>query len=187
MNNFYSGVLNTGRRRYAHPALSGSLPIPWLPAIKRDRVFGDGAKERRGVVLSLRRKMGKKLKRKDSGLGNGAGNGSIPDGWMTGDGLEPGDGSMGAGNRERGRGFSSTQLANDPWRDPMPTPTTSASMNPVDRMRRQTSYDPVSGIIALPDEHIWDDDEEDDDEDDEEDEVKRRTSRGSPVSLYSEH
>lgn len=55
-------MLNTGRRRYGHPALNGSLPTPWLPSIEKPRKFGDGAKERRGVVLSLRRKMGRKGK-----------------------------------------------------------------------------------------------------------------------------
>ncbi|KAL8280604.1 hypothetical protein RQP46_006927 [Phenoliferia psychrophenolica] len=29
----FPGVLNQGRRRYGHPALSGSLPEPWLPVL----------------------------------------------------------------------------------------------------------------------------------------------------------
>lgn len=32
MSESYYGVLNTGRRRYNHPAIAGRLPTPWLPA-----------------------------------------------------------------------------------------------------------------------------------------------------------
>ncbi|GAA99842.1 uncharacterized protein L969DRAFT_91783 [Mixia osmundae IAM 14324] len=31
MSDVFTGVLNTGRRRYGHPALTGQLPAPWLP------------------------------------------------------------------------------------------------------------------------------------------------------------
>ncbi|EJD35911.1 DUF221-domain-containing protein [Auricularia subglabra TFB-10046 SS5] len=34
MANWYDGVLNTGKRRYGHPALTGILPSPWLPLKK---------------------------------------------------------------------------------------------------------------------------------------------------------
>lgn len=86
LNNFYYGVLNTGRRRYAHPALSGSLPTPWLPQPERERRFGDGAKARRGVVLSLRRKIGKG-RRGSTGGGSGTdGNGNENDGNEEGEG-----------------------------------------------------------------------------------------------------
>ncbi|KAF5354076.1 hypothetical protein D9756_007257 [Leucocoprinus leucothites] len=34
MANWYTGVLNTGKRRYGHPALNGVLPEPWLPLKK---------------------------------------------------------------------------------------------------------------------------------------------------------
>ncbi|KIY44321.1 DUF221-domain-containing protein, partial [Fistulina hepatica ATCC 64428] len=34
MANWYKGVLNTGKRRYGHPALNGVLPEPWLPLKK---------------------------------------------------------------------------------------------------------------------------------------------------------
>ncbi|KAI0073303.1 DUF221-domain-containing protein [Panus rudis PR-1116 ss-1] len=37
MANWYSGVLNTGKWRYGHPALTGVLPRPWLPLKKRQR------------------------------------------------------------------------------------------------------------------------------------------------------
>lgn len=178
MNNFYYGVLNTGRRRYAHPALSGSLPTPWLPAIDRGKAFGDGAKERRGVVLSLRRKKGKMLRRSQADLldpqaeeAEDDDQGEIPEGWATGDILRDGstrptsaiqtpardeeEALSGRGGRRRMSGSATTASSSsnaNPWRDPTP----SASLTP--RASRQRSYDPASGIIALPDEgNVWDD------------------------------
>ncbi|KAG8813472.1 hypothetical protein FRC17_001557 [Serendipita sp. 399] len=38
MTNWYNGVLNTGKRRYGHPALTGVLPTPWLP-LKKGETF----------------------------------------------------------------------------------------------------------------------------------------------------
>lgn len=110
MSSFYYGVLNTGRRRYAHPALTGTLPQPWLPAKKQSPAFGEGAAGRRGVVLSLRRKMAKKLKRQQSregyqSLQNGAADdgesGGLPDGWTVGNSMniETGDEQRGAAER----------------------------------------------------------------------------------------
>ncbi|KAK4703754.1 calcium permeable stress-gated cation channel, partial [Phenoliferia sp. Uapishka_3] len=34
MSESFPGVLNQGRKRYGHPALSGSLPEPWLPVLE---------------------------------------------------------------------------------------------------------------------------------------------------------
>jgi hypothetical protein len=117
LNNFYYGVLNTGRRRYAHPALSGSLPTPWLPQPERERKFGDGAKERRGVVLSLRRKLGRKEAKNrrrsegSNGLGgedgaNGAADGGeVPSDWATGwDGRDAAQDRDAAASDENGWG-----------------------------------------------------------------------------------
>ncbi|CEH17155.1 Uncharacterized conserved protein [Ceraceosorus bombacis] len=33
---YYNGTLDTGRRRYGHPALTGQLPEPWLPIPSED-------------------------------------------------------------------------------------------------------------------------------------------------------
>lgn len=51
-----NGILNTGRRRYAHPTLFGALPTPWLPAHKlgEDRDFGLHPTD--AITLSLRRR-----------------------------------------------------------------------------------------------------------------------------------
>jgi hypothetical protein len=176
MSSFYQGVLNTGRRRYAHPALSGILPVPWLPAIKRERSFGDGARERRGVVLSLRRKMGRTLRRSQSNGSGTVGEGGLADGWLRGENVDTngGDFSNGSGSRSGSgsRAMSGSQSSN-PWGDSTPSRS---------QVKRKTSYDPVSGIIALPDENVWDNV---DDEEDEEDEAEDEQSSGSPVSLAS--
>ncbi|TFY73230.1 hypothetical protein EWM64_g10782, partial [Hericium alpestre] len=34
MSNWFNGILNTGKRRYGHPVLTGVLPQPWLPLKK---------------------------------------------------------------------------------------------------------------------------------------------------------
>ncbi|KAK8846853.1 hypothetical protein IAR55_005941 [Kwoniella newhampshirensis] len=181
MNNFYFGVLNTGRRRYAHPALSGSLPTPWLPAKAR---FGDGAKGgKRSVVLSLRRKVAKRLRRErernDGESGdvtpdeqgqsnrNGSGtDGGIPEGWTTGDSLgrtQPGPRGSGQVRTRRSSGGLS---ASDPWRDPTPSPSALGPSQPDPGLRKKISFDPGSGVIALPEENVWGDEEEDEGEDD---------------------
>lgn len=136
MNNFYYGVLNTGRRRYAHPALSGSLPQPWLPAVDRPRAFGDGAKERRGVVLSLRRKKGKMLRRSQAELldpeEDAEDGGEMPEGWSTGDILP--DGSTAPADaigfpeasdagRQSTSNLSTGSSSLNPWGDPSPSPS----------------------------------------------------------------
>ncbi|WRT64883.1 uncharacterized protein IL334_001819 [Kwoniella shivajii] len=176
MNNFYFGVLNTGRRRYAHPALSGLLPTPWLPAKVK---FGDGAKEggKRSVVLSLRRKMTKKLKREAGGnhenasqQGENGRNGSssssttgIPDGWTTGHSLKPSKSStsLKAGS-PHGAGSGTTENLN-PWRDPTPSPSEANSAG----LKKKISFGPGTGVIDLPENNVWGD-EDDDDENEEE-------------------
>ena len=51
-----NGILNTGRRRYAHPTLFGALPTPWLPVHRPgdDRDFGLNRTD--AITLSLRRR-----------------------------------------------------------------------------------------------------------------------------------
>lgn len=49
MSESFPGVLNTGRKRFGHPALSGSLPEPWLPVLDRPRnaeTSGEGEGQR---------------------------------------------------------------------------------------------------------------------------------------------
>lgn len=156
MSSFHYGVLNTGRRRYAHPALSGVLPFPWLPAKARPRAFGDGANERRGVVLSLRRKVAKKLKstQNDNTAEGERSSTGLPEGWATG----ADDSRLSASRQDStGGGMSGSQMSSssNPWRDP--TPPRESGGN---RLSRKVSYDPASGVIAMPDEgNVWGDEE----------------------------
>lgn len=46
----FVGILNTGRRRYGHPALSGQLPLPWLP------LSAHPSPKSPGVVINIRRR-----------------------------------------------------------------------------------------------------------------------------------
>jgi len=62
MTYWYNGVLNTGKRRYGHPALNGVLPQPWLPLKKGQSIVNhsrtNGAKPdmEQAVVLTLRKR-----------------------------------------------------------------------------------------------------------------------------------
>ncbi|KAK2460006.1 hypothetical protein APHAL10511_008012 [Amanita phalloides] len=64
MANWYSGVLNTGKKRYGHPALNGVLPEPWLPLKKGQTLVNSSARNgtrstglAQAVVLTLRRRL----------------------------------------------------------------------------------------------------------------------------------
>lgn len=222
MSSFYYGVLNTGRRRYAHPALSGLLPTPWLPAKKRKRQWGDGAKARRGVVLSLRRKMAKRLRRQqesgdgegdglegegpgggqEAGSGSGAGTGkrsSLPEGWATGDvwgastSAGGGGAQSGTGDNDRDRDrLASSQASSslNPWRDPTPPPSEQAgsgrAKTSTAKLRNKLSFDPGSGVIAMPEENVWDDEADEDDEEEEEEGGGGAGQGDAPASPVSE-
>lgn len=62
MANWYNGVLNTGKRRYGHPALNGVLPQPWLPLKKGQSIVNHGRTNgtkpdtEQAVVLTLRKR-----------------------------------------------------------------------------------------------------------------------------------
>jgi hypothetical protein len=163
MNSFYHGVLNTGRRRYAHPALSGSLPQPWLPAVDRPRAFGDGAKERRGVVLSLRRKKGKMLRRSQAELldpvDDAEEGGEMPEGWSTGDILHDGsvmpiDAIGTPEDSESARQSTSNLSGMNPWGEPSPGPSKVFGQTPTPRKKvpGANEYDEVAD-----EGNVWDD------------------------------
>ena len=198
MSNFYYGVLNTGRRRYAHPALTGSLPFPWLPATATPKRFGDGAAQRRGVVLSLRRKMAKKLRRSQAQSSESEAEGrGIPEGWTTGDTLSRATSApsrQASGSTEAGQAPDSTaedgsklgtsiSSVSNPWRDPTPPPS---GPGPSSKIKKRMSFDPASGIIALPDEdNIWGDAGNSTDSEDEGEEAEEEGGDvpESPVSV----
>lgn len=165
MNIFYNGVLNTGRRRYGEPALSGKLPEPWLPTPAREPAFGDGETERRGVVLSLRRKVRKQLRRSQSLAED---NGQPRPG-----AAEETENALNLGReelhiRESSRS-SNTSTPSNPWARPSDPP-----------VLRQTNFEWRSDRMHLPDEHAWD--ATDDDEDDEETPSAGDEAPASPVS-----
>ncbi|KAH7090850.1 DUF221-domain-containing protein [Auriculariales sp. MPI-PUGE-AT-0066] len=173
MANWYNGVLNTGKRRYGHPAMTGVLPQPWLPIKKgqslannapvtpgrkvgwRERLAGRGAPPgaangseggagEDAVVLTLRRRRsGVRPDIRKTSLGPERRQ-SAPLPSTGTPGQNPG--AAGDGVPSGGIGQSSESLgALNPW----DTAST--------RRGRRLSFDAATGIINLPD---GDDDEE---------------------------
>ncbi|KZT25608.1 DUF221-domain-containing protein [Neolentinus lepideus HHB14362 ss-1] len=125
MANWYSGVLNTGKRRYGHPALTGVLPQPWLPLKKGQTLVNNGrpssGKTDEAVVLTLRKRVS--MSHRVSRLGTGARREA----------------------RESGvQGPGDTAVAVDPWRDAPHQP-----------LSHRLSYDIGSGVIMLPEDGTW--------------------------------
>ncbi|CAE6509739.1 unnamed protein product, partial [Rhizoctonia solani] len=138
MANWYWGVLNTGRRRYGHPALTGVLPTPWLPLKKGQTLANyieaqsseDGPTDKNdAVVLTLRKRRTSRQRREarrssrthtpgaSSALN---GNGGIP------------------------------EAGENPWREDS---TASGSGNGSHGPR--LDYDHATGIIMLPEDSDW--------------------------------
>lgn len=150
MANWYSGVLNTGKKRYGHPALNGVLPEPWLPLKKGQTLVNSSARNgtrdkglAQAVVLTLRRRF--------SGLRRGARH-------LVNEGSEI--------TQSRSIPiFSSDHRAmpretHDPWDEA----STSAEEGLLRRretgvssstLHHRLSFDPASGIIMLPDDGDW--------------------------------
>lgn len=168
MTNWYPGVLNTGKRRYGHPALTGVLPSPWLPLKKgqtlANYVDRDSAKAADGgnaVVLTLRRRYSQVRKRGQALFGH----------YQAGDaGAEGGAHEGGAREGEGGAESSGgdTARAMDPWKDRSARPISVASapvspdqMSQSPQQVNRLSFDPASGVIVLP-EDDWFFDSDDD-------------------------
>jgi len=137
MANWYSGVLNTGKRRYGHPALNGVLPQPWLPLkkgqtlVNHDRANGNKAGDsNEAVVLTLRK---------------------------TRSAAPKGARSQSAVRKANGSGTTPRELGSDhnPWED---------APGPSRRLNHRLSFDHASGVIVLPDEEDWLAEESDSDE-----------------------
>ncbi|KAK0440975.1 hypothetical protein EV421DRAFT_1959520 [Armillaria borealis] len=146
MANWYSGVLNTGKRRYGHPALNGVLPEPWLP-LKKGQTLVNGDRNishrqsrdsNQAVVLTLRKKPSKVRRTKAS---------NPPAEEPYADSVP---GPSGPSN---------------PWEDSQAHPARRAQTEPVPLSHR-LSYDQASGVIMLPDDDHWMGDEIDSDEED---------------------
>jgi len=166
MTNFYYGVLNTGKRRYGHPALNGPLPQPWLPLKKgqtlanfvdRDHGEGNGSSSvsdshAQAVVLTLRRRYN--TIREDAGdlagrLIRKAKHQPKRDSSLTPDTTVTGD--QDRAEQEHSPSKAPSDTASNPWRDAVSGPS-----QPVDRLRpythvRRLSFDLATGVINLPD------------------------------------
>jgi len=170
MTNWYPGVLNTGKRRYGHPALTGVLPTPWLPLKKgqtlANYVDRESAREADGgnaVVLTLRRRYSQVRKRGQALFtGNQAGGDGDAEGERHEEGATSGGAESSGGDIAR---------AMDPWKDrsgrPISGVTVPAAPGQLSRSPQQIvitdslSFDPARGVIVLP-EDDWLDDSEDD-------------------------
>jgi len=167
MTNWYPGVLNTGRRRYGHPALTGVLPTPWLPLKKgqtlANYVDRDSAKSADGgnaVVLTLRRRYSQVRKRGQALFGHHLAGGDA--------GAEGGahEGGTREGGAESSGGDNARAL--DPWKDRSARPISVASapaapdqISQPPQQANRLSFDPASGVIVLP-EDDWFLDSDDD-------------------------
>lgn len=177
MTNWYPGVLNTGKRRYGHPALTGVLPTPWLPLKKGETLANyldrDSAKAADGgnaVVLTLRRRYSQVRKRGqalfthhqvggDMDAEGGAHEGRSAEGGAHEGGPAEGGAESSGGDNAR---------AMDPWKDrsARPISVTSAPAAPSRPSQsphqvNRLSFDPASGVIILP-EDDWFFDSDDD-------------------------
>ncbi|KAH7918403.1 DUF221-domain-containing protein [Leucogyrophana mollusca] len=142
MANWYNGVLNTGKRRYGHPALTGVLPEPWLPLKKGQTLVnglrGNGTRPlkdyNQGIVLNLRNRYS--LLR---GKMRPSRTASQRDGTLV---------DMGSPTQEH------TELPPDgpsnPWADARTRTSYSQSS-----LNHRMSFDPASGVIMLPEDDDW--------------------------------
>ncbi|CAL1714678.1 unnamed protein product [Somion occarium] len=126
MANWYSGVLNTGKRRYGHPALTGVLPQPWLPLKKGQSMtngrLGDeegGAQDTKPVVLTLRKRYSIARQPPTTRTEND---------------------------------LASVGVNGNPWEDNAPGPSTRPIAHAINH---RLSFDAASGVIMLPDSGDW--------------------------------
>ncbi|KAG8943918.1 hypothetical protein FRC04_002406 [Tulasnella sp. 424] len=162
MTDWYYGVLNTGKRRYGHPALTGVLPQPWLPLKKGQTLANylnrrgqDDAKDeddnKDAVVLTLRRKPSKTQLRGAGRKRNSAANllsgSNLGSPRATTENLSP-QGEYPQPDIENGLGSSTS----NPWRE--------LRADPDARARHRLSFDAATGVIMLPEEDWYEDEAE---------------------------
>ncbi|KAG5736119.1 hypothetical protein E4T56_gene6267 [Termitomyces sp. T112] len=146
MTGWYSGVLNTGKRRYGHPVLTGVLPEPWLPLKKGQSLVnhdhrGDtlrASKDSEAVVLTLRKRYSSV--RGSSGISRAGP--SISVGAQADASADP-------------------AVARNPWED-----AHSRSGQNGHNLNHRLSFDVASGVIMLPENGTWIDNPGDSDEED---------------------
>ncbi|KZP27711.1 DUF221-domain-containing protein [Athelia psychrophila] len=153
MANWYSGVLNTGKRRYGHPALLGVLPEPWLP-LKRGQtlVSGNGhgrppaqhLDSNQAVVLTLRKRYSRGPRQMISDAAGGYADSG------------PGDGSGAHELRPEGANANGRNGRPGHGRRTRTTPQP---------LHHRLSFDDASGVIMLPEGEGWLDEDSDSEDD----------------------
>ncbi|TEB19621.1 DUF221-domain-containing protein [Coprinellus micaceus] len=169
MANWYSGVLNTGKRRYGHPALNGVLPEPWLPLKKGQSLVNQSHRDPNrahaaedggdAVVLTLRKRHSRPFggqRRGSSSRGPRARDSSATLTNANGNGL-------GLGEDDDHEGIVDPTA--NPWQDTGATSSGRRRGQPQRAVTEPLNYDHASGVIILPDEDGWlDEDDVDSDE-----------------------
>ncbi|KAG8904236.1 hypothetical protein FRB99_002056 [Tulasnella sp. 403] len=158
MSNWYPGVLNTGKRRYGHPALTGVLPQPWLPLKKGQTLANylnrsgdgeDGKPENTtdAVVLTLRRK--------NSLLRNSRKRGSAAN-LLGSNAASPGpERALSRTVPESNEPLSDAGTSTpNPWRDVRIGQDSNG-------LRHRLSFDAATGVIMLPEGDWYGDDADD--------------------------
>ncbi|KAG6908443.1 hypothetical protein DXG01_004526 [Tephrocybe rancida] len=153
MAGWYSGVLNTGKKRYGHPALTGVLPEPWLPLkkgqslVNHDPNSSRAPKDNEAVVLTLRKRYSSSVR------------GGRPSSLPPNRDLALAGSSTGAGTQTDGA-VDPTAVGN-PWEDARPHSGTNGQ-----NLHHRLSFDVASGVIMLPDNGLWLEDAVDSDDED---------------------
>ncbi|KDR79098.1 hypothetical protein GALMADRAFT_223356 [Galerina marginata CBS 339.88] len=178
MANWYSGVLNTGKRRYGHPALNGVLPEPWLPLkkgqtlVNNDRNGSQRPHKDHGdqaVVLTLRKRYSMARSRSGRQTSQDSRRESTANlaGPSNPDGPSP--------------PIDPTAVI-DPWQDASRPSTRRAQT-----LNHRLSYDHASGVIMLPEDGDWLEEDEDSDEADVDYGTEHGLEQSITESMISEH
>ncbi|KII85606.1 hypothetical protein PLICRDRAFT_44934 [Plicaturopsis crispa FD-325 SS-3] len=160
MANWYSGVLNTGKRRYGHPALNGVLPQPWLPLKKGQTLVNNSGTRAKtdsdAVVLTLRKRpsMARKSVRQLAAPRR-ASVGNLLSGSIDGD-------------TSSAPPAAADSTALNPWDDTRPRPPHRSRTTPA-VLSHRLSFDHATGVIMLPEDGDWIAGDEGDVDSDEED------------------
>ncbi|KAI0249273.1 DUF221-domain-containing protein [Lactifluus subvellereus] len=178
MANWYNGVLNTGKKRYGHPALTGLLPQPWLPLKKGETLVNThntsrpGRKSDQAVVLSLRKRYSVvRVGRGTATTGDSAALRGIP---KLDNRQNPTDRS----------GELSGDVTNNPWQEPIAGPSSPSQTHHM--VNHRLSYDFGSGVIILPEDGVWLEGVDSDSDDDYGSGDASRRSQVMPDSAVSE-
>ncbi|EJD08522.1 DUF221-domain-containing protein [Fomitiporia mediterranea MF3/22] len=140
MANWYNGVLNTGKRRYGHPALNGVLPQPWLPLKKGQTLVNREApsltrNDSEAVVLTLRKRYGS--------IRKGGRRRTISASFLQ---------EQDAGGRERAGYSDADSTLGNPWTDYQRDEQNGQDAR---RVSHRLSFDNATGVIVLPEDAHW--------------------------------